>query len=123
MIHRIRAALADFRPNLRDENALHRQIMECFDRAGIDYENEARLNSRDRIDFIVNGCIAIEVKRGGGNSGLAPWRQLFRYLEDPRFDMGILITTGHTQQPLSHFERADGTLIPLHKIELWKNLL
>lgn len=123
MIHRITAALSTFRPNIHDEARLHIQMMAAFDAAGIPYEHEVRIDEKNRLDFAVIGSIALEVKLGSGGKGLAPWRQLFRYLEDPRFDVGVLVTTGHTMQPLAHFERADATLIPLHKIELWKNLL
>lgn len=121
MIDRIRAALDGMKTEPRDELVLQDQIAAAFDKAGLEYSREVRVG-KDRIDFVVNGNIAIEVKAGGG-TGLAPWRQLFRYLEDDRFDHGVLITVKATRQPTSHFERADGTLIPLHKIELWKNLL
>lgn len=120
MVERIEKALAGNTRELRNEMELQREIAAAFDRAGIDYEREVPVRgSRKRIDFVVAGSIAVEVKASGG-SGMGPWRQLFVYLEDPRFVAGVIVSVKASSQPARHFERADGTLIPLHKIELWK---
>lgn len=123
MIQRIKAALEGKTRAIKDESVLQREIARAFDAAGIDYEREVPIRgSKKRIDFVVAGSVAVEVKASGG-TGLAPWRQLIRYLEDPRFDAGVLVSVKATSQPLQHAERADGSMIPLYKIELWKNAL
>ncbi|MDB5085439.1 MAG: hypothetical protein JWN30_2325 [Bacilli bacterium] len=47
-----------------DEYSLQKQIQEHLDNAGISYQREYRLAPRTRLDFLVQGGILIEVKRG-----------------------------------------------------------
>lgn len=122
MTGRIVSAL-DRRTNaFRDELLLHKQIHQALAAAGIPHSQEVPIPEAGRIDFIAWECVAIEVKaRSGG--GRSPLRQLFRYLEDPRFELGILISTRRIEMPISTYEAADGRKVPLRKIELWKNAL
>ena len=47
-----------------DEYVLQAKIKECLHEYGIGYQKEYRLGSRNRVDFLVTGGIAIEVKQG-----------------------------------------------------------
>ncbi|OKH81408.1 hypothetical protein EB73_29305 [Mycobacterium sp. SWH-M3] len=53
-------------------------------------EREFRLNKRDRPDFLVNGCVAVEVKMRA--SGSAVLSQLARYATDRRVKALVVAT-------------------------------
>lgn len=122
MIDLIASCLEGRTRSFSDEIALHSEIAAAFDHAAIPYEREVKLGKSGRVDFIVAGSIAVEVK-GLDGRGLGPVRQLFRYLEDPRFTAGVLLTVRATRVPLTSYLTADGREVPVHKIELWRNAL
>lgn len=63
------AALADLRLQpTNDEYAIHDAIADALGEAGIEYDHEARIGPRCRIDFLVTGGIGIEVKKGKPNA-------------------------------------------------------
>lgn len=51
-----------------DEFALQRTVAQALDHAGIHYQKEYVLAPRKRIDFLCQGGIGIEVKRGRPNA-------------------------------------------------------
>lgn len=57
---------------------------------GFRVEREFRLNKRDRPDFLVNGCVAVEVKMRA--SGSAVLSQLARYATDRRVKALVVAT-------------------------------
>lgn len=117
----IAAALEGNTRAFHNEIALHAEMARAFDYTGIPYQQEVTLpGHKGDIDFILHEDIAVEVKAHGGG-GLSPLRQLMRYLEDPRFTLGILVTTRPVTLPVDHFERPDGTRVPIRNIQLWKN--
>jgi hypothetical protein len=74
-----------------DESGLQAGIAELLDGEFIPYEREARLSSRDRIDFILSTApIGIECKTQGSPSETT--RQLLRYAESPKISALILVT-------------------------------
>lgn len=65
MIKHVLAAMRTLREQIvRDEYELQRTIGQALDRAGIRYEKEANLMPRCRVDFLCDGGICIEVKKG-----------------------------------------------------------
>lgn len=121
MIDAIERALEGRTRSFRDEIALHGEIAAALRAAGIGFEQEVTVPGVGRVDFVIEETIATEVKAQG--CGLGPVRQLFRYLEDRRFTMGLLLTCRATPLPVRHFERSDGSTVPVYKIELWRNAL
>ena len=51
-------------PLVRDEFVLQALVAQALDASEIAYQKEARLCARCRVDFLTEGGIAIEVKRG-----------------------------------------------------------
>lgn len=88
---RMRRALTKKRMPAATEAALQEAIALAFDEAGIAYEREVCLTEKDRIDFVVEGSLGLEVKIGGGLSDLT--RQLHRYAQSPRLAALVLVTT------------------------------
>lgn len=70
---------------------LQDEIAERLDRAGIWHQREARLSPEDRIDFLVEGGIGIEVKSGVQNRS-AVRTQLVRYAQHEKVNALILAT-------------------------------
>lgn len=80
--------LRPLRLSLSDELRLHAQMAEAFDTAGLPYEREVRLSSRDRIDFMF-GTVGVEVKINGSKREI--YRQLERYAEHDRITALLLV--------------------------------
>lgn len=81
--------LSRFSYRWRDEYDLQNSLESVLSSLGYDYEREARLSARDRIDFLV-GDVGIECKVNG--SVTAVESQLRRYLESERVDRVLLVT-------------------------------
>jgi len=65
MLNKTLTALQSIRVNLvKDEYLLQDIIAKALDDAGITYSKEYKLAPRNRIDFLVDGGIGIEVKKG-----------------------------------------------------------
>jgi hypothetical protein len=66
---------------------------------GVAFEREVRINKKDRLDFLISGGIALEVKVDGALSSVT--RQLFRYAGQPEVTHLVLVTTRamHRQIP------------------------
>lgn len=69
--------LGHYRYNVTDEGSMQRGITEALHMGGFAFEREAILSPTDRVDFLVDGGVAIEVKRHGAVGDLL--RQLARY--------------------------------------------
>lgn len=57
-------------PAQPDEYALQREVAHALDAAGIPYQKECVLGPRNRIDFLCEGGVGIEIKRGKPNAKL-----------------------------------------------------
>lgn len=62
--------------------------------AGVTFTREARLDARDRPDFLTTSGLAIELKVAGGRSAVV--RQLLRYAEHEEVT-GILLVTSRSR--------------------------
>jgi hypothetical protein len=117
----IRRALNRSTTAFQVELKLQDQIAEAFTAAGIAFEREVPILGK-RIDFVVRGTCALEVKTGGG-TGISPTRQLGGYLEDPRFTLGVLVVAKQARAFLTEWHAKDGRIVPIETITLWKNAL
>jgi hypothetical protein len=87
------------------EAALQAGIAAALEAAGMPAQREVRLTAhgragRDRIDFLVNGHIGVEVKVAGSAADVL--RQLQRYAEDDQLSGLVLVTTraAHATLPM-----------------------
>jgi hypothetical protein len=75
------------------ESDLQDAVAELLARNGIAYEREVRLSKRDRVDFMVDGDIALELKVK--TSGTALTSQVLRYAEHWRVKAIVVAGTTH----------------------------
>lgn len=68
--------------------------------SGIGFDREHRLAKRDRIDFLIDGGVGIEVKVGQSYTAVA--LQLLRYTESELVTGLILVTTRSSHRQLNH---------------------
>lgn len=82
-----------------DEAALQREIAGILTAGGVAFEREVRLTKADRIDFLVDGNVGLEVKVAGSRADVI--RQLFRYAESHRLTHLVLASTrwAHAAMP------------------------
>ena len=83
-----RDAISRFTYNFSDEDEFQVGISKALRIAGLEFRREVILSKRDRIDFLLDDGIGIEVKIDGSISALT--RQLFRYAELPAIN-GLLV--------------------------------
>ena len=74
-----------------DEKQLQDELEKLFIANNISYEREVDLSPQDRIDFLVDSSIGIEVKVDSTWTQVS--KQLQRYLKSDRLSCVILITT------------------------------
>lgn len=84
-------ALANVAIRTTDELELNGAVRSLLDAAGIAYEAEVRLTERDRIDFLTDNAVGIELKTKGSTAALV--RQLERYAQSERVDVLVVVTT------------------------------
>lgn len=104
------------RSALSQETRIHDAIADALRSLGWVFEREHRLDKASRLDFLVSGDIAIEVKKG--TAGVAELRQVGRYLEHPKVAACIIIA-----MRIDH--RIPDVFVgkPIAKLELWRLLL
>jgi hypothetical protein len=66
-------------------------ISECFAQHGIAFRREVKLSSGCRVDFLVDGGVAIEVKKGKPNAS-AVSNQLLRYAASCKVKAIVLVS-------------------------------
>lgn len=84
-------ALSTIRLFAADEEELQEAVESALQEGGIHYARERTLGRSDRIDFLCEGGVGVEVKIQGSLSDLT--RQLFRYAEHPGIERLVLVTT------------------------------
>lgn len=89
-VEAIRRALAGRSVLTTDEVELSAAVAKLLTDAGVAFEREVRLSSRDRIDFMV-GSIGVELKVDGTLAQIL--RQLDRYLQHERVSEVVLVST------------------------------
>lgn len=82
------------------EVAVHRAISDCLRAAQIAFEHEVRVGARCRVDFLCEGGVAIEVKRGKPNTGTVA-AQVRRYCACDPIRALVLVTERGLQQVVS----------------------
>ena len=78
-----------------EEHKIHQAIAELLTEDGIGYEHEVKLGPRNRIDFVAEGGIGIEVKKGKPNS-TAVMKQVERYCKFEAINELVLLYPGST---------------------------
>jgi len=73
-----------------DEYEIHAAVMDCFTRCGISYVHEAVLAPRCRADFLIDGCVVLEIKRGKPSPSVYR-KQLDRYLACEQVKACVLV--------------------------------
>lgn len=87
----LRSVLLKGRLPAPSEAILQEAIAATFTAAGIPFEREVCLSKKDRIDFLCEEGIGIEVKVDGGISDVT--RQLHRYAQSERITRLVLVST------------------------------
>lgn len=85
------AALAAATLTYTDEVALHEDMSRVLTAAAIPHEREVRLTPRDRIDFLCDDGVGIEVKVAGSLAAVT--RQMTRYSSHDDVHSLVLVTT------------------------------
>ena len=86
----IKLLLARCRFRHTSEEDLQEALGRLFSTSGVPFEREVRLNPRDRIDFLLEGGIGLEVKIKGSAASTAS--QMRRYSASERVTALILVT-------------------------------
>jgi hypothetical protein len=107
--------LSIHRSTLMVEMGIHNRIKVVLTQLGLAHQREVVLGKGERLDFLLEGGVAIEVKKG--NATLATYRQVCRYLAHDRVSGCVIICNRVTEMPTS------GRSKPIAVIELWRYLL
>lgn len=100
------------------ERPIHDDIASALTKDGIHHlrESRCRAPATGRMDFLCEGGVAIEVKVG--KAGMDAWRQVRRYLLDPRVGSALLVTSRLGEARPSSLEGK-----PVAAFETWQLLL
>jgi hypothetical protein len=82
--------LSRHRFRFSSEEELQSEIAQTLAAAGLSFVREAVMGARDRLDFLVEQSVAVEVKIGGPLSALT--RQIFRYAKIERVSAIVVAT-------------------------------
>ena len=105
LVRRLSVLLNSFAFRYTSESQLHEGIASVLDAEGIAYAREVVMDPNNRVDFLVEDAVAIEVKVGG--SLAQALGQVNRYCAHGRVD-GVLLaaTPGWARQPLPRISGA-----------------
>lgn len=87
----VRQALVAYRFACNSETDLQEAVASVLREAGVPFDREYRLGPRDRVDFLIDGSVAVELKIDGSFSEVL--RQLHRYSEHDTVKALVLVTT------------------------------
>lgn len=73
------------------ERDVHEVLARVFADGGVSFAREVALSKTDRIDFLIEGVVGVEVKVDGSLSSVT--RQLHRYAQHERIRELVLVTT------------------------------
>jgi hypothetical protein len=108
-------ALRSRRFTCADEAELQSAVAAALSSAGLGYTREARLSARDRVDFMIDGGIALELKvRTDGKELL---RQVLRYAEHDA--VKAILIAGTTHKLLLLPETANGKPLRAIQLQAW----
>lgn len=91
MMDAVAKLLREHRFHFANEVELHNGIELVLTDAGHSVQREVRLTAHERIDFIIDGRLGIEVKIKGSTTDLM--RQAIRYAGRPELDGLLVVTT------------------------------
>lgn len=98
-IEKLIGILSQLRVNVAtDEYEIQEKIEDLLDANGVSYKKEHRLAPRNRVDFLTDAGIAIEVKKGKPNR-LVVQRQLERYASFDQVKAVILVVETSLRVP------------------------
>lgn len=101
-----------------DEYTLQREIQSLLDHDGISYQKECLLAPRNRVDFLVEGGLVIEVKCGRQKPNLTRvLAQLHRYAESKQVDALLLLVERNLVGVPKQIEGKPCKVMGLH--QLW----
>lgn len=89
-IHEVIKAFSAHQLDFSSEDVLQSQIAQMFTEIGISFQREVRLSAQDRIDFLVEDGLGVEVKIKG--SPHAIYRQCKRYCASGQIRTLLLVT-------------------------------
>jgi hypothetical protein len=92
-VSRLMEALASARFACGDEAELQEAVALVLDGAGLAYQREVRLSPRDRVDFMVDGGIALELKVTTSQKSLLA--QVLRYAAHSQVTAIVVGSTTH----------------------------
>ncbi len=105
---RVLRVMDSFRPEVIEQEAhLQAKIAAALSVADIRFEREYKLGPRSRIDFLCEGGVGIEVKKGKPRSA-AVNAQIVRYLTYPALTALVLVVERNIYNPLTE---AHGKLV------------
>lgn len=111
-------ALAGKRIDSTSEDRFQIDVAKLLTAAGVTFEREVILSSRDRIDFLA-GDVGIECKVKGSVGDVA--QQLIRYSQHDRIQSLVLVTgRARLGRCLPGALGLEGVAKPLHVIETWR---
>ena len=94
----LRAAIATLRvPATPGEYDIHARVGAALAESGLDYQHEAVIAPRCRVDFLV-GRVGIEVKKGKPPRAQL-LKQVMRYLESARLDALVVVVQRSASLP------------------------
>lgn len=82
---------------MAQESLLQEDLEKHFRAGCIPYEREFKFSTTERVDFFVDGHIAVELKIKGSRRGIL--RQMQRYADVERVDSLILMTSAAMGMP------------------------
>jgi|GEM_PF-1558930 len=83
--------IAGYRFRFSCEASLQNSLDELFRANQISFEREVIIGPTDRLDFLIDGGIAVEVKINGSLPALT--RQVFRYAKNDRVRCILIVTS------------------------------
>lgn len=92
-LERVSRILASTRFSCLNEAELQTAVQRTLDAGGVTYQREHRLSRRDRVDFLIEGGLALELKvRTSKKNALS---QVLRYAEHDAVSAVLVASTTH----------------------------
>lgn len=107
--------LRRYRFSFTDEDELHQGIAQALKKNGVSFVHEKTLSRKDRIDFLCDGGIGIEVKVDGSPSAVG--RQVLDYLKFEEVSEVVLVTSRVLAAAYLREPTSSGKKIEI--VELW----
>ena len=117
-LDQVLALLRGYRYPINTEAALQVAVEKVLTDAGIRFVRELVLDPTNRLDFYLPDLrVALELKIKGSVAEVT--RQLFRYTQDDRIDVVVLMTSRYTHCDVPNVMRGK----PIEVITLWEGAL